>query len=71
MGTADRSEDGSEQQEKSLTAEEATRRIDALRHVYQEGYITRTTLETIVPWIKARVRRSADPAGHRRLDAPK
>lgn len=66
MGNSDRRENGSEQQEKSLTPEEATRRIDALRHVYQEGYIARTTFETMVNWIKARVRRSAEAGSSRR-----
>jgi hypothetical protein len=60
----------SDQQEKSLTAEEATRRLDALRHIYREGYITRTTFETLVRNTRAGVEGSSDPAGHRRSDAP-
>ena len=72
MGTANRTEkDEPEQQEKSLTAEEATSRIDSLRHVYDEGYISRTKFETMARWIKARVKRSADPADERRLHSPK
>ena len=61
---------GPEQQDKSLTAEEATRRIDALRHVYDEGYISRPTLETMVRWVNARVKQSPDPTGERRLHSP-
>lgn len=71
VGDSDRREDESEQQEKGLTAEEASRRIDALRHVYTEGYIARTTFETMVSWVKARARRSADVAGGRGPNAPK
>jgi hypothetical protein len=66
MGAAARRADRSEQHEKSSTAEEAARRIDALRHVYDEGYITQTVLETMVQSIRARVKRSADHVGHRR-----
>ena len=61
----DRREEGPEQQKKILTADEATSRIDALRHVYEEGYIARTTFEALVDRLRARVRRSADLAGGR------
>jgi hypothetical protein len=57
MGTAARRADRLEQQEKSSTAEEAARRIDALRHVYDEGYITQTAFETMVQSIRACVKR--------------
>jgi len=67
----DRREDGSEPQEKSTTAEEATRRVDALQHVYEEGYLSRTIFETMVDSIRARARRSAARASGRRPDAPK
>jgi len=62
MGT----DDDRSQPEQSLTAEEASRRIDSLRHVYDEGYIGRTAFEATARWIKARVKRSADPEGQRR-----
>lgn len=45
------------QQERSLKAEEATRRVDALRHVYLEGYIAQTVFKAMVDSIRARVRR--------------
>jgi hypothetical protein len=69
MGTHG-SEDGSEPRE-GLTAEDAGRRIDSLQHVYDEGYISRTALEAMVRRIKARVKRSADPASKHRLHSPK
>ncbi len=58
MRTAPRDEDRLERQAKSLTPEEATHRIEALRQVYLEGYITRTGLEALTRNIKARQRQS-------------
>ena len=57
MGKANRTEkDEPEQQEKSLTAEEATSRIDSLRHVYDDGYISGGMLEALTRSIRARVK---------------
>jgi len=42
----------------SLTAEQATRRIDTLRHVYEEGYIPRGTFESMRRKLEARVKRA-------------
>jgi hypothetical protein len=57
MGPANQGEDRSEPQEQSSTAEEAgRRRIAALRRVYDEGYITRGTLEKLTRTIRARLK---------------
>jgi len=57
MGPANQGERRSEPQKQSSTAEEAgRRRIAALRHVYDEGYITRGTLEKLTRTIRARVK---------------
>jgi len=58
MGTADHSEDVSERHKQGLTTEEAGRRIAALRHVYDEGYISGGTLKAITRSIRARVKRN-------------
>jgi len=57
-GTANHSEHGSEPNKQSLTAEEASRRIAALRRVYHEGYISEATLETMLRNIRAHVKRN-------------
>lgn len=40
----------------SLTVEQATHRIDTLRHVYEEGYIPRDTFESMRRKIESRVK---------------
>ena len=39
----------------SLTTEQATNRIDTLRHVYEEGYIPRQTFESMKRKLESRV----------------
>ena len=56
MGTASGGACGSEPQERNLTAKEAGRRIAALRHVYDDGYISGGMLEALTRSIRARVK---------------
>jgi hypothetical protein len=54
------------------TAEEAAQRIARLRHVYNQGYLTRATFETMKRNIEARVAADSPrpPKLSRELKAP-
>ena len=58
VGTANGGQGRPEPQEQNLTAEEAGRRITALRHVYDEGYISGAMLEALMRSTRARVKRN-------------